>query len=603
MGTSDEKSTKKTDNTSPERKSKLADKWVFTDPKQAYRESYSSDISHGTFHVEEIGQAIPVHVFGGRDAQFQPSQSEANDDMSLMSDSPVDLGRLNTIKLEEHPSMRPEFTLHTAVDNVVPPRLKRRPVSEVSPLKERQAAHRMSLNLSSDLDKLMESATNLQLSEQRSGGSWTPQVNQSTESFQTAGGSSLSSQERETSPIVLPRRPDADSMARARHASQQYSIRANDELDVPGNDQHTGEAELAGGSQVQNPETPKFDLLGNFEKTAGSSTPRRLGLPTIGQLVLPGLTKLVHNILGQTVDPTSKYLDLAPGNLLEQAGGASPELAETISAASKRTGAFNTDASVPAEPNSALAASRAPVLRSHAPVTNMEEVALEESERPLFSGVPEPKEVLEAQAAPQDAAHAPVSPSSAPGLLKTPVSGNTATSPQNLQNPPGPVQILTPQRSKTLPAQPTLLSRSEISPSHIRDSLYTEVSRPDDNEYYDIEDPVLVTNPVRAKSVKESILMPKRKASKRKSARKKRESLLLKPFSYSTLIHLLESVNGTVIGEEFESLNLPIKEKQLIEKIVDSLSRLTLDMVIDEHRYEIGIERLEKAHRVLEGFL
>lgn len=77
----------------------------------------------------------------------------------------------------------------------------------------------------------------------------------------------------------------------------------------------------------------------------------------------------------------------------------------------------------------------------------------------------------------------------------------------------------------------------------------------------------------------------------------------LKPFSYNTLINLLESINGTVIGEEFELLNIPIKEKQLIEKIVDSLSRLTSDMILDEHRYEVGLERLEKAHRVLEGFL
>ncbi|KAF8004683.1 hypothetical protein HF325_000140 [Metschnikowia pulcherrima] len=62
-------------------------------------------------------------------------------------------------------------------------------------------------------------------------------------------------------------------------------------------------------------------------------------------------------------------------------------------------------------------------------------------------------------------------------------------------------------------------------------------------------------------------------------------------------------MNGTVIGEEFELLNLPMQEKQLIEKVIDSLSRLTLDMVTDNNRYAIGLERLEKAHRVLEGFL
>ena len=96
-----------------------------------------------------------------------------------------------------------------------------------------------------------------------------------------------------------------------------------------------------------------------------------------------------------------------------------------------------------------------------------------------------------------------------------------------------------------------------------------------------------------------------KKASSRKARRGKksgkRESL--KPFSYTTLINLLESTNGTIIGEEFGQLNLPMKEKQLLEKIVDSLSRLTLDMLMDESRYEVGITRLEKALKAIEGFM
>lgn len=62
-------------------------------------------------------------------------------------------------------------------------------------------------------------------------------------------------------------------------------------------------------------------------------------------------------------------------------------------------------------------------------------------------------------------------------------------------------------------------------------------------------------------------------------------------------------MNGTIIGEEFNQLNIPIKEKQLIEKIIDSLSRLTSDMILDQQRYEVGIDRLEKCLRVLEGFM
>lgn len=128
-----------------------------------------------------------------------------------------------------------------------------------------------------------------------------------------------------------------------------------------------------------------------------------------------------------------------------------------------------------------------------------------------------------------------------------------------------------------------------------------------EDQYYDIDEPEVVAKPGRAKSVKDSTKHPKkmkRKSSKRKSGGKRDpSSQQLKPFSYHTLINLLESINGTIIGEEFNQLNLPIREKQLIEKIVDQLSRLTLDMVLDEQRYDIGIDRLERALKVLEGFM
>lgn len=125
----------------------------------------------------------------------------------------------------------------------------------------------------------------------------------------------------------------------------------------------------------------------------------------------------------------------------------------------------------------------------------------------------------------------------------------------------------------------------------LRAPLPPATGNDDDDEYYDIGDPVFIHNPTT-----------KRKPSRSRKRQSKRGSDL-KPFLYATLVSLLESVNGTVIGEEFSKLNLPVKEKQLIEKIVDLLLRLTLDMVIDEHRYEVGIQRLEKALRVLEGFM
>lgn len=175
-----------------------------------------------------------------------------------------------------------------------------------------------------------------------------------------------------------------------------------------------------------------------------------------------------------------------------------------------------------------------------------------------------------------------------------------------------------------------------------------------DDEYYDIDEPI--QHPSRGKSVKSSIRRPARnitnttptahdadeqepqrdsKASTNKKHKKRSKDKTkhhrhqhqqqqqqqqqhphhrggatgvssrgneLRPFSYKTLVSLLESMNGTIIGEEFNSLNIPIREKQLIEKIIDSLSRLTSDMILDQERYDVGLKRLEKALRVLEGF-
>lgn len=115
---------------------------------------------------------------------------------------------------------------------------------------------------------------------------------------------------------------------------------------------------------------------------------------------------------------------------------------------------------------------------------------------------------------------------------------------------------------------------------------------------------MIVNAPARVKSVKDSTHnLNKGKKKTKKRVKSHASKSHLKPFTYSTLISLLESTNGTVIGEEFTQLNLPIRQKQLVEKIVDSLSRLTLDMLVDEQRYEIGLRRLEAALRVLEGFM
>ena len=69
-----------------------------------------------------------------------------------------------------------------------------------------------------------------------------------------------------------------------------------------------------------------------------------------------------------------------------------------------------------------------------------------------------------------------------------------------------------------------------------------------------------------------------------------------------TLNQLLNVTKGTLIGSEFTNLGMQFEERKLLEKLVDSLSRLTADMILDPDRYEEGLRRLEKATKALDGF-
>lgn len=96
-------------------------------------------------------------------------------------------------------------------------------------------------------------------------------------------------------------------------------------------------------------------------------------------------------------------------------------------------------------------------------------------------------------------------------------------------------------------------------------------------------------------------------APKRKSRHSKRKSLPSSNFNkgqfdHDTLVQLLQITNGTIIGQEFQSLGLQTAEKQLLERLVDSLSRLTADMIVDQDRHDESVKRLSKAIKALEGF-
>lgn len=535
--------------------------------------SQSLRFSHGSFHKAEIGEAVPValkrsdsvktrgsvkYYDGSRVASDAPTST---DEESLYSENPVKLGRLNTT-LSRAPNVEaPLMTLNTEVEEVVPPRLKRRPMSEIIPRGSMNTSpkhtHRFSINITDDLDKLMENASSLKsepLEDEPLGvrsptelhytapEPSTSQTNAnrystfSSGSFETAD----SGEGSENLPQVplhavssrpLPKRPSPQSLEKARVASQQFSLYSREEGDRTLSF-HELEKNAQGGEDVQN-------------ETDNEAPSQSLQVP-------------LHGMSSEEEYGKAYEREFAK----EQ--GFTPEIGS--------------------EAGTSLGPSRGPSLRM---AVVAKEAAKEEGrEGPEVPAIGATEEQTELKP-PLEATREPIAQ-----------HDDNDHDESSEKQEPGLPYLERPQEG-------TLLARSDPNIAAVRDSVYTEhgLGLGHDEEYYDIEEPVVV-NPVRAKSVKDNIQMPKRKSTKRKSRKHIRNSSSgTKPFSYNTLINLLESINGAVIGEEFETLSIPIKEKQMIEKIVDSLSRLTSDMILDEQRYEVGLQRLEKAHRVLEGFM
>ncbi|CCH45440.1 Muscle M-line assembly protein unc-89 [Wickerhamomyces ciferrii] len=104
------------------------------------------------------------------------------------------------------------------------------------------------------------------------------------------------------------------------------------------------------------------------------------------------------------------------------------------------------------------------------------------------------------------------------------------------------------------------------------------------------------TKALKKKHHKKSSESHQKKRSSSSSAFKKGH------FNHETLTQLLQVTEGTIIGQEFQNIGLESTEKQLLERLVDSLSRLTADMVIDSDRHDESVKRLNKAIKALEGF-
>ncbi|KAL6950941.1 hypothetical protein ACO0QE_000223 [Hanseniaspora vineae] len=109
-------------------------------------------------------------------------------------------------------------------------------------------------------------------------------------------------------------------------------------------------------------------------------------------------------------------------------------------------------------------------------------------------------------------------------------------------------------------------------------------------------------NSIRTGKSKSSVGAPFSNASlfSKKAGERKKE--IRSMFDIDTLAQLLNVTKGTMIGSEFANLGMKTEEKIALEKLIDSLSRLTSDMILDPERYEEGLKRLKKATRALEGF-
>lgn len=130
-----------------------------------------------------------------------------------------------------------------------------------------------------------------------------------------------------------------------------------------------------------------------------------------------------------------------------------------------------------------------------------------------------------------------------------------------------------------------------LTSSSVQDQMYDS---DDQYEYIDESGRVIGGTPQKSTT--------SRKGTGRRSSSKKKKQQELRQFDVDTLSQLLNVTKGTLIGAEFANLGMKIEEKRALERLVDSLSRLTADMILDPDRYEEGLKRLNKAAKALEGF-
>lgn len=105
---------------------------------------------------------------------------------------------------------------------------------------------------------------------------------------------------------------------------------------------------------------------------------------------------------------------------------------------------------------------------------------------------------------------------------------------------------------------------------------------------------------IKSKTVESIRDSPRKDSGKLSSKSSKRKSS--QQFNTNTISQLLSMTQGTLIGSEFSQLDMPLDVKRSLEKLVDSLSRLTADMYMNPDRHDECLRRLQRSIDALEGF-
>ncbi|SCU80499.1 LADA_0B07844g1_1 [Lachancea dasiensis] len=165
-----------------------------------------------------------------------------------------------------------------------------------------------------------------------------------------------------------------------------------------------------------------------------------------------------------------------------------------------------------------------------------------------------------------------------------------------------------PPRMPSLPAS-LLRANKELNPDANSTGADTRLINDNDDEYEDILDEPQgesetgshISN-TKPKGAKSGAAKARHGASGTKRTSNKNRKQELRSFDIDTISQMLNVTKGTLIGSEFANLGMKTEEKRALERLVDSLSRLTADMVLDPERFQEGMKRLDKATRALEGF-